>query len=227
MGCRCKITYDGNGKGWDTFRWLWVNLEWNGVEVTASRVKHDAVSTVCENENFEFMKDFLHFTPYIPELGEGEGGNSVPKQRKAIVTSSAPTYDHNFTVTEMINVKEQADWKDDTDDESEEQELEAHYMYMAQLQEVTPDSVDTSGPIFDDEPMHKVQNNNDNVFAMENEHPEQPESSNDIFLRIQGTPISLLIHRIYVMIELRMTRMKLMILDQDVICLLLYSETKN
>ncbi|GJW48194.1 hypothetical protein Tco_0079840 [Tanacetum coccineum] len=26
---------------------------------------------------------------------------------------------------------EQADWKDDTDDESEEQKLEAHYMYMA------------------------------------------------------------------------------------------------
>ncbi|GKG12902.1 hypothetical protein Tco_0347139, partial [Tanacetum coccineum] len=50
---------------------------------------------------------------------------------------------------------EQADWKDDTDDESEEHELEAHYMYMAQIQEVTPDSVDNSGPIFDDEPMHK------------------------------------------------------------------------
>ncbi|GKG28897.1 hypothetical protein Tco_0416262, partial [Tanacetum coccineum] len=28
---------------------------------------------------------------------------------------------------------EQADWKDDTNDESEDQELEAHYMYMAQL----------------------------------------------------------------------------------------------
>nr|GFD49639.1 retrovirus-related Pol polyprotein from transposon TNT 1-94 [Tanacetum cinerariifolium] len=25
----------------------------------------------------------------------------------------------------------QADWKDDTDDESDDQELEAHYMYMA------------------------------------------------------------------------------------------------
>ncbi|GJT16667.1 retrovirus-related pol polyprotein from transposon TNT 1-94 [Tanacetum coccineum] len=50
---------------------------------------------------------------------------------------------------------EQADWKDDTDDESDDQELEAHYMYMAQLQEVTPDPVDNSGPIFDDEPMHK------------------------------------------------------------------------
>ncbi|GJT62602.1 integrase, catalytic region, zinc finger, CCHC-type containing protein [Tanacetum coccineum] len=50
---------------------------------------------------------------------------------------------------------EQADWKDDTDDESEDQELEAHYMYMAQIQEVTPDPVDNSRPIFDDEPMHK------------------------------------------------------------------------
>ncbi|GJX00179.1 retrovirus-related pol polyprotein from transposon TNT 1-94 [Tanacetum coccineum] len=79
---------------------------------------------------------------------------------------------------------EQADWKDDTDD----QELEAHYMYMAQIQEVTPDQVDNSRPIFDDEPMHKVQNNNDNynVFAMENEHPEQPESSNHIYLAEQG-----------------------------------------
>ncbi|GJS29019.1 retrovirus-related pol polyprotein from transposon TNT 1-94 [Tanacetum coccineum] len=61
-------------------------------------------------------------------------------------------------------------------------------MYMANFKSVTPDSVDNSGPIFDDEPMHKVQNNNDNynVFAMENEHPEQPESSNDIYLTEQG-----------------------------------------
>ncbi|GJS06520.1 hypothetical protein Tco_0363316 [Tanacetum coccineum] len=82
---------------------------------------------------------------------------------------------------------EQADWKDDTDDESDNQELEAHYMYMAQIKEVTPDLVDNSGPNFDDEPMHKVQNNNDNynVFAMENKLPEQPESSNDIYLTEQ------------------------------------------
>nr|GFB65941.1 hypothetical protein [Tanacetum cinerariifolium] len=44
----------------------------------------------------------------------------------------------------------QADWKDDTHDESNDQELEAHYMYMAKIQEVSPD-VD-SGPIFDKEP---------------------------------------------------------------------------
>nr|GEZ08798.1 hypothetical protein [Tanacetum cinerariifolium] len=39
---------------------------------------------------------------------------------------------------------EQADWKDNTDDESEDLELEAHYMYMAQIQEVTPDAADNS-----------------------------------------------------------------------------------
>ncbi|GKB22491.1 integrase, catalytic region, zinc finger, CCHC-type containing protein, partial [Tanacetum coccineum] len=83
---------------------------------------------------------------------------------------------------------EQADWKDDTDDESDDQELEAHYMYMAQIQEVTPDAADNSGPIFDVEPLHKVQNNNDNynVFAIENEHPEQPESVHDIYMEEQG-----------------------------------------
>nr|GFC73162.1 hypothetical protein [Tanacetum cinerariifolium] len=30
---------------------------------------------------------------------------------------------------------DQAEWKDDTDDESDDQELEAHYMYMAKIQE--------------------------------------------------------------------------------------------
>ncbi|GKD40007.1 integrase, catalytic region, zinc finger, CCHC-type containing protein [Tanacetum coccineum] len=83
---------------------------------------------------------------------------------------------------------EQADWKDDTDDESGDQELEAHYMYMAQIQEVTPDVADISGPIFDTEPLHKVQKNNDtyNVFVIDNEHLEQPESVNDIYLEEQG-----------------------------------------
>ncbi|GKA49071.1 hypothetical protein Tco_0742029 [Tanacetum coccineum] len=44
---------------------------------------------------------------------------------------------------------EQAGWRDDTDDEPEDQELGAHYIYMAQIQEVTPDAADNSGPIFD------------------------------------------------------------------------------
>nr|GEW62142.1 hypothetical protein [Tanacetum cinerariifolium] len=49
----------------------------------------------------------------------------------------------------------QADWRDDTDDdELEDQKLEAHYMYMAQLQKVFLDAAD-SGPIFDAEPLQK------------------------------------------------------------------------
>nr|GEZ88272.1 hypothetical protein [Tanacetum cinerariifolium] len=47
---------------------------------------------------------------------------------------------------------EQADWRDDTDDELEDRELETHYMYMAQIQEVSPDAAN-SGPIFDSEPV--------------------------------------------------------------------------
>nr|GEU49542.1 integrase, catalytic region, zinc finger, CCHC-type, peptidase aspartic, catalytic [Tanacetum cinerariifolium] len=73
----------------------------------------------------------------------------------------------------QLNAK-QADWRDDTnDDELEDQDLEAHYMYMAQLQEVSLDAAD-SGPIFDDEPLQKVSNDDHyNVFAMESGHPGQ------------------------------------------------------
>nr|GFC15590.1 hypothetical protein [Tanacetum cinerariifolium] len=81
----------------------------------------------------------------------------------------------------QLNV-EQADWRDDTDDDDlEDQELEAHYMYMAQLQEVSPDAAD-SGPIFDDESLQKVSNDaHYNVFAMESKHPEQSESVHDTY----------------------------------------------
>ncbi|GJW13099.1 hypothetical protein Tco_0017232 [Tanacetum coccineum] len=83
---------------------------------------------------------------------------------------------------------EQADWRNDTDDELGDQELEAHYMYMAQIQEVTPDATDNSGPICGTEPLQKVQNDDDyyNVFANDREHPEQPESVNDTYLEEQG-----------------------------------------
>nr|GFD30371.1 hypothetical protein [Tanacetum cinerariifolium] len=71
---------------------------------------------------------------------------------------------------------EQADWKDDTDDESDDQELEAHYMYMAKHQQVTPDDVD-SGPIFDKETEQKVQHDDHyDVFAIDCQHLEQSES---------------------------------------------------
>nr|GFA13501.1 integrase, catalytic region, zinc finger, CCHC-type, peptidase aspartic, catalytic [Tanacetum cinerariifolium] len=77
---------------------------------------------------------------------------------------------------------EQADWRDDTDDESEDQELEAHYMYMAQLQEVSPDAAD-SGPIFEAKPLQKVSTDDHyNVFSIKSKHPEQSESVHDTYL---------------------------------------------
>nr|GFC09014.1 hypothetical protein [Tanacetum cinerariifolium] len=77
---------------------------------------------------------------------------------------------------------EQADWRDDTDDESDDQELEAYYMYMAKLQQVSPDAVD-SGPIFDTELEQMVQNDDHyDVFAIECQHSEQSESVHNTYL---------------------------------------------
>nr|GEW45609.1 hypothetical protein [Tanacetum cinerariifolium] len=54
-------------------------------------------------------------------------------------------------------------------------------IYMAQLQEVSPDAA-VSGPIFDDEPLQKVSNaDHYNVFAMENVHPEQSKYVHDTY----------------------------------------------
>nr|GEV86326.1 hypothetical protein [Tanacetum cinerariifolium] len=81
----------------------------------------------------------------------------------------------------QLNAK-QADWKDDTDVESDDQELVAHYMYMAKVQEVSPDVVD-SGPIFDTEPKQKVHNyDHYDVFAIDCQHPEQSKTVHKTYL---------------------------------------------
>nr|GEV03206.1 retrotransposon protein, putative, Ty1-copia subclass [Tanacetum cinerariifolium] len=68
-----------------------------------------------------------------------------------------------------------------------EKMLLSHYMYMAQLQEVSPDAAD-SGPIFDDEPLQKVSNDyHYNVFAIESEHPEKSKSVHDTYPIEQDT----------------------------------------
>nr|GEW67881.1 putative reverse transcriptase domain-containing protein [Tanacetum cinerariifolium] len=66
---------------------------------------------------------------------------------------------------------EQYDWLADTDEEVDEQELEAHYSYMAKIQEV-PNA--DSG--IDSEPVEQVQNNDEyNVFVNHLQHSEQSE----------------------------------------------------
>nr|GEV85502.1 hypothetical protein [Tanacetum cinerariifolium] len=67
---------------------------------------------------------------------------------------------------------EQYDWLAKTDEEINEQELEAHYSYMAKIQEVP-----TADTCTDSEPLEKVQNDTGyNVFANDLQHSEQSES---------------------------------------------------
>nr|GEY76649.1 hypothetical protein [Tanacetum cinerariifolium] len=75
---------------------------------------------------------------------------------------------------------EQGNWLDDTDEEPDEQELEAHYMYVAKIQEVLTAE---SRPIYDVEPLEKVQLDDDyDVFTTDRQHSKQPESINDTYV---------------------------------------------
>nr|GEU98397.1 hypothetical protein [Tanacetum cinerariifolium] len=89
---------------------------------------------------------------------------------------------------------EQYDWLADTDEEVDEQELEACYSYMAKIQEVpTADSGTDSEPVeqevptpdsgTDSEPVEQVQNDaRYNVFSNHLQHSEQSESVNNTCL---------------------------------------------
>ncbi|GJW80573.1 hypothetical protein Tco_0144548 [Tanacetum coccineum] len=69
-------------------------------------------------------------------------------------------------------VVEQADWLEDTDEDIDEQELEAHYNFMEKIQEVP--TVDSGT---DTKPLEQVQYDPGyNVFANERQHSEQPKS---------------------------------------------------
>nr|GEY09544.1 hypothetical protein [Tanacetum cinerariifolium] len=73
---------------------------------------------------------------------------------------------------------EQYDWLADTDEEVDEHELEAHYCYMAKIQEVPTTDLGT-----DSEPVEQVQNKAGyNVFTNHLQHSEQSKSNeqNDV-----------------------------------------------
>ncbi|GKF83128.1 hypothetical protein Tco_0244784, partial [Tanacetum coccineum] len=73
---------------------------------------------------------------------------------------------------------EQANWLEDTNEEIDEQELEAHYGFMEKIHEVLP--LESN---YDDKPLEKVQyDDNYNVFANERQHSEQLESINDTYV---------------------------------------------
>ncbi|GJU32612.1 retrovirus-related pol polyprotein from transposon TNT 1-94 [Tanacetum coccineum] len=73
---------------------------------------------------------------------------------------------------------EQADWLEDTDEDVDEQELEAHYSYMAKIQEVP-----TADSGTDTELLEQVHNDAEyNVFANVRQHSKQPEFTSNTCL---------------------------------------------
>ncbi|GJT95872.1 hypothetical protein Tco_1091390 [Tanacetum coccineum] len=73
---------------------------------------------------------------------------------------------------------EQSDWLDDTNEEIDEKELEAHYSFMAKIQEVV--TAESGSNV---EPLEKVQSDTEySVFSNERHHYEQPESINDTYV---------------------------------------------
>nr|GEY80876.1 hypothetical protein [Tanacetum cinerariifolium] len=125
---------------------------------------------------------------------EGQRSGTVARARDTVGSSMKPkrAKDSAYHQEKMLLCKqeeagiqlnaEQADWRDDTDDKSDDQELEAHYMYMARIQQVSP-VVDDSGPIFDKEPEQKVQNDDHyDVFVIDCQHSKQSESVYNTYL---------------------------------------------
>ncbi|GKG24184.1 hypothetical protein Tco_0392220 [Tanacetum coccineum] len=72
----------------------------------------------------------------------------------------------------------QADCLEDTDEEIDEQELEAHYSYMAKIQEVSPEESSSTG-----QPLEQVQKQDEsNMYDNVRLHSEQPGSINDTYV---------------------------------------------
>ncbi|GKB52982.1 hypothetical protein Tco_0903735 [Tanacetum coccineum] len=78
---------------------------------------------------------------------------------------------------------EQSDWLQDIHEELDEKKLEAHYMYMAKIQEVLHVIDDNSGPTDDIEPLEQIPIDNEyKLFAKDRQHSEQPKFINDTYV---------------------------------------------
>ncbi|GJZ97093.1 hypothetical protein Tco_0669427 [Tanacetum coccineum] len=68
-----------------------------------------------------------------------------PKQVKDYAYHKEKMMMCNRSLNKCSTASEQADWLEDTDEEIDEQELEAHYSYMAKIQEVSPEESSSTG----------------------------------------------------------------------------------
>ncbi|GKA35324.1 hypothetical protein Tco_0721815 [Tanacetum coccineum] len=136
----------------------------------------------------EMQKNLAFIAKYFKKLYKPTNNNlrtsSNTKNKNVDTTPRKPkrVKDSTYPKEKMLLCKqaekgvqlqaEQSDWLADTDEEIDEQELEAHYSYMANIQEVPNADSGT-----DVEPLEQVQyDNDDNVFANDIQHFDQSES---------------------------------------------------
>nr|GEY09678.1 hypothetical protein [Tanacetum cinerariifolium] len=164
-------------------------------EIRAERLARTANPRVFVSQQQLVYHPQNHHTHYTQNSSTRPQQAATRNKGKAIVNSPPLNYDQEPTMVakdDALSKEKEIDklmaLMDDADDKPKDQELEAHYLYMAQIQEVTLDAADNSGPIFDVKPLKKVQNDDDNyyVFANDIEHPEQPEYVNVTYPDEQG-----------------------------------------
>nr|GEX23701.1 hypothetical protein [Tanacetum cinerariifolium] len=167
------------------------DVEAEVVQIILTRIDNDIYSTVdaCPNAYDALSKEkeidklmaliSLSFKKIYKPTNNNlitSSNNSRANQDNTLRINRGTRYDNQMEVN-VVGARENVD-----------QELEAHYLYMAQIQEVTLDAANYYGPIFNAEPLQKVQNDDDNynVFANDREHPDLPESINDTYPDEQG-----------------------------------------
>ncbi|GJS15488.1 retrovirus-related pol polyprotein from transposon TNT 1-94 [Tanacetum coccineum] len=132
--------------------------------------KYFKSSTNLPTTTFELLKTPKNKT----EDTTGQGIN-IDNQSKAVWNQRTIIDGAKETVAVLWNAEESEEHRIRKIDEHE---LEAHYSFMAKIQEVLPEESSST-----DQPLEQVQNNDENnVFANERRHYEQPESINDTYV---------------------------------------------
>nr|GEV61653.1 hypothetical protein [Tanacetum cinerariifolium] len=135
--------------------------------VNVSRAKETISSKAVQQTGMQCFncKEFGHFAK---ECRKPKRGKDYTYHKKKMLLCKQ--------VEKGVSLQaEQVDWLEDTYEEIDEQELEAHYSYMEKIQEAPTADLETNT-----KPLEQVQYDAEyNVFANERHHSEQPESIND------------------------------------------------
>nr|GEU34367.1 hypothetical protein [Tanacetum cinerariifolium] len=135
---------------------------------------NELVRNQCDVTNHQVNVKFL--LQLQPEWQRSQQ-DATRNRGKAIFNSPPPIYDQEPTMVAeddeiskdkeieklmaLISLSFKKIYKPTNNNLRTSSNTRAHYIYVAQIQEVTPDATDNSGPIFDYEPLQKVDQDDD------------------------------------------------------------------